>query len=101
MRGQRNVKTSAPQTPPRARFSPYKSHSMRFDLIRFEQVESLKRNRLTGIAAGDRHSLFLSGDGSVWSTGKADNGALGLGNVRVSHSPKAIKRWDEKRAHRQ
>ena len=62
------------------------------DVFEPTQVESLKRTRLTGVAAGQSHSLFLSGDGAVWSTGKADYGALGLGNVKVAHSPKAVKR---------
>jgi len=42
---------------------------------------------LTGvaaIAAGDRHSMFLKGDGMLWTCGWAQDGRLGLSDEELS-----------------
>lgn len=45
---------------------------------------------MTSIAAGHGHSLALAHDGSVYTFGRGDQGALGHGNTSNSHIPKKI-----------
>lgn len=43
--------------------------------------------RVTALAAGAYHSLFLIEDGSVWATGANDRGQLGLGDLSDRTTP--------------
>jgi len=45
---------------------------------------------ITGIAAGLAHSLALGADGTVWSFGSGQLGALGVGNIQDSSVPEAV-----------
>ena len=40
--------------------------------------------------SGSNFSLFIDEEGSVWSVGRNDAGALGLGNLVASHSPEKV-----------
>ena len=42
---------------------------------------------MVGISAGDRHSVYLKSDGSVWGTGRNDYGQLGDGTTPNRHNP--------------
>jgi len=50
------------------------------------EVTGLAGRRVTGSASGHAHTLFLSVDGGVSSSGEGSHGALGLGDT-VSHGP--------------
>ena len=43
-------------------------------------VKSIQDHKISMVACGDEHSLFLSFSGSLWSAGKNDYGQLGIGN---------------------
>jgi alpha-tubulin suppressor-like RCC1 family protein len=46
----------------------------------FTEVSSLSDKNITAIAAGDKHSLALDGEGKVYATGSNGSGQLGLGD---------------------
>ncbi len=45
---------------------------------------------VTKVAAGDMHTLFLKGDGSLWVMGMNDNGQLGDGSINAAYAPERI-----------
>eukprot|EP00281_Chroomonas_sp_CCMP1168_P017946 CAMPEP_0206215444 /NCGR_PEP_ID=MMETSP0047_2-20121206/2197_1 /ASSEMBLY_ACC=CAM_ASM_000192 /TAXON_ID=195065 /ORGANISM="Chroomonas mesostigmatica_cf, Strain CCMP1168" /LENGTH=223 /DNA_ID=CAMNT_0053637737 /DNA_START=282 /DNA_END=950 /DNA_ORIENTATION=+ len=55
-------------------------------------IGALKMLRVTRVAAGNTHSLFLTSNGAVWSSGKSDFGGLGQGGGTVRlHAPRPIR----------
>jgi len=46
--------------------------------------------RLSSVAVGSGHSLFLSVDGQVYAVGRGDDGRLGLGDTLWRHEPQKI-----------
>lgn len=52
--------------------------------------------RIVSIAAGDTHSLAVTGDGKVYTWGFGDEGALGHGVANDEHRPKAIAKYSGK-----
>jgi alpha-tubulin suppressor-like RCC1 family protein/PKD repeat protein len=56
-----------------------------------ERETPVQVSGLTGviiaIAAGEKHSLALMGDGTVWAWGNNDNGQLGDGTLAERHAP--------------
>lgn len=53
-------------------------------------IESLTKYRITEMAAGEVHSLFLTSDGEVYSCGSGSHGSLGHGNRERVRTPKKI-----------
>ena len=54
------------------------------DNLRAEQVTDSSTNPITNISAissGGVHTVFLKNDGTVWATGNAGSGQLGIGNT--------------------
>ena len=43
-------------------------------------VKSIQSHKISMVACGNEHSLFLGFNGSLWSAGKNDYGQLGIGN---------------------
>src|ERR1035441_10795870 len=47
-------------------------------------------SNVVAVTAGDIHSLFLKGDGTLWAMGYNANGQLGDGTTTEQHSPESI-----------
>jgi len=53
-------------------------------------VTNLTGISVTGVAAGDYHSLALSSDGTVYAWGDNGNGQLGGGNTTAAYAPQQV-----------
>ena len=53
-------------------------------------IEALRGRRVVAIAAGNKHSMVLTGKGEVLSFGDGGNGQLGHGDDKDQHEPKVI-----------
>jgi alpha-tubulin suppressor-like RCC1 family protein len=54
------------------------------------QPEQIVASNVTAIAAGDRHSLFLKSDGSLWAMGYNSYGQLGDDTLNTTNKPEQI-----------
>ncbi len=61
-----------------------------FTSISPAQRLSISGKNITDVQLGNRHSVFLCSDGSVYSCGYNSNGQLGLGNTDIYYSPTQI-----------
>jgi len=55
--------------------------------VQATNVDGSEFGGVVGISAGDRHSVYLKSDGSVWGTGRNDYGQLGDGTTPNRHNP--------------
>ena len=56
----------------------------------FAQVSSLDDKCITSIGAGNEHSLFVTKDGKLYSSGYNDNGQCGIGSTQQVRHPTMI-----------
>ena len=62
-----------------------------------KKVEALAGQRVVAVSAGDGHSLALSADGAVWSSGAGAFGRLGHGDTQNQLLPKKIEAFADQR----